>query len=190
MRKLLIAGNTLMPRCIGIFNLPPLKTCTPSEWCREHCYALYGRHCWSTVKESQKWRYKQSLKNDFVNKMIQEIRNRKSLKFIRIHLAGDFYSKEYIDKWAQIAEALPEYTFRVNTKRVDFMKYIKQRFPKNIIVRESTDPSRKSHGLFPQAAVEGTPGSKRFFWCIDNCNRCKYYCFLHPKRNIVFKQIR
>ena len=42
-RNLLVAGNSTMPRSVGIWNLPALKTCTPSAWCKKHCYALQGR---------------------------------------------------------------------------------------------------------------------------------------------------
>lgn len=190
MKNLLIAGNTITPNSVGIFNLPPLKTCTPSKWCKKHCYALFGRHTWSNVRSGQEWRYKQSLRQDFVDKMVQEIKRRKSLKVIRIHLAGDFYSKKYIDKWIEIAIQLPDYIFRVNTKRLDFLKYLKKNSPRNLVIRESTDISRKGKGLFPQAAVEGTKGSKRFFWCIDDCEKCNYHCFYSPKINVVFKQLR
>lgn len=190
MKNLLIAGNTLTPSSVGIFNLPPLVTCTPSRWCKKHCYALFGRHCWPNVKKGQLWRYAMSLRNDFVNRMVSEIERRKSLKVIRIHLAGDFYNREYIDKWAEIAEAVPNRTFRANTKRRDFLRYMKKRFPKNIIIRESTDPSRTGLGIFPQAAVQGTPSSEKFFWCIDDCEKCKYHCYTHPKVNLVFKRIR
>lgn len=189
-RNLLIAGNTLQPSCIGIFNLPPLQTCTPSRWCRKHCYALYGRYNWLTVKKSMVWRYKQSLRKDFVSRMVHEVRHRPSLKFVRIHLAGDFYSRGYIDKWKQIAEQLPWYIFRANTKRIDFLQYMKAQFPKNVVIRESTDLSRKTYNVFPQAAVEGTPGSKIFFKCIDDCEKCDYHCYLYPNEDIVFRQIR
>jgi len=189
-RNLLVAGNTLVPSCVGIFNLPPLQTCTPSRWCRKHCYALYGRYRWKTVAAANAWRYKQSMRADFTTRMIEEIQRRYSIKFIRIHLSGDFYNRCYTQKWVQIAQALPEYIFRANTKRVDLMRYMYQHFPENIVVRESTDPTRNSHGFFPQAAVEGTPGWESFFWCQDDCETCGFSCYYDNKSNIAFRQIR
>lgn len=191
MKNLLIAGNTLTPKSVGIFNLPPLQTCTPSRWCKKHCYALFGRHLWPNVKKGQLWRYCMSLRTDFVQRMVNEIGRRKSLKYIRIHLAGDFYNREYVDKWAEIAEQYPQKIFRANTKRQDFLRYMKKRFPKNVVVRESTDPSRKkSLGIFPSAVVEGTPYSGWIFKCIDDCEKCGYYCYTHPKVNLIFKKLR
>lgn len=189
--NLLIAGNTMTPKCIGIFNIPPLETCTPSRWCKKHCYALHGRHTWPNVVTGQQWRYRQSLEVDFPWRMIGEISCRKSFRFIRIHLAGDFYSRGYVDKWAAVAIQCSNKLFRVNTKRRDLLRYMRKVFPENVIVRESTDPSRKrGSGIFPVAAVEGTPGSNKFFRCVDDCEACNYYCYTHPKVNLVFKKLR
>jgi len=190
MRKLLVAGNSTMPSSVGIFNLPALFTCTPSPWCTKHCYALKGRFRWSCVKEACDWRYKQSLKKNFVEKVVDEIKHRPSIKYVWIHISGDFYSKEYIDKWAEIARNFPEIIFRTNTKRVDFLKYMKIKFSKNVVVRESTDPTRKSHNIFPQATIKGTRGSEGFFVCDDDCEKCKFYCWHNPKENVVTSQIR
>lgn len=41
-QKFLVTGNSTMPGCVGIFNLPVLKTCLPSRWCEKYCYGLRG----------------------------------------------------------------------------------------------------------------------------------------------------
>ena len=189
-RNFLVAGNSTMPRYVGVFNLPVLKTCLPSRWCEEHCYGLQGRFLWNSVKASHQWRYEQSLKTDFVRKMVAEIRQRRSITFVRIHITGDFYSREYINKWAIIARARPYVTFRTNTKRIDFLEYMKKVFPKNMVVRESTDYTRKHYGYYPQAAIIGTPGSEKFFVCKDDCEKCSFYCWDYSKVNVVTSQIR
>jgi len=190
-RKLLIAGNSTMPSSVGIFNLPPLLTCTPSEWCLKHCYALKGRFLWTTTKEAYYWRYSQSLMKNFAEKMISEINWRRSIKYVRVHISGDFYSCDYIDKWVRIAKTLPEIIFRTNTRRLEgFQKYMRKVFPQNFVVRESTDPTRNSLGIFPQAAIKGTPGSKKFFICKDDCAKCNFYCWCNPEVNVVTSQIR
>ncbi len=122
--------------------------------------------------------------------MMAEISRRKSLKYIRVHITGDFYSKEYIDKWAKIAEMFPFIIFRTNTRRVGFLKYMKKVLPANFIVRESTDTTRKWSGVFPQAAIIGTPGSEKFFTCHDDCEACKFHCWNHRDINVVTSQIR
>ena len=190
MRKLLIRGNSTMPISVGIFNLPPLVTCTPSEWCSEFCYALKRRYKWKTVKDANKWRLNQSKKNNFAQKIMEELYNTPSIKYVRIHISGDFYSKDYIEKWATIANGFPKIIFKTNTKRLDFLKYMKKIFPLNIVARESIDPTRKHRGIFPSASIYGTEGSKKFFRCIDNCEKCNFICWHSSKLEIVSSIIR
>lgn len=188
-RNLLVAGNSTMPKTVGIFNLPALTTCLPSEWCREHCYALKGRFCWSNVKSAHKWHLRQSRRTNFVDKMVKEIKRRKFL-FVRVHISGDFYSEEYIAKWAAIARACSGVIFRTNTKRIDFLQFMKNILPGNFVVRESTDYTRKHRGFYSQAAIIGTTGTENFFTCHDNCLQCMFYCWLHRDINVVTSQVR
>ena len=102
MKNLLIAGNSTMPSSVGIFNLPALKTCTPSVWCASHCYATKRRYVWANVVKAYTWRYRQSLRSDFVERMINEIQQRTNIIMIRPHISGDFYSTTYVRKWAEI----------------------------------------------------------------------------------------
>ena len=189
-RKLPVHGNLTMPPFVGIFNLPPLLTCTPSPWCREHCYALKGRFSWKPVKNAHFWRYEQSLMDSFVQRMRYEIYRSTIIKYVRIHITGDFYSRGYVKKWAEIARVFPDIIFRTNTKRTSFLKYMKKMFPKNVVVRESTDSTRKCMGIFPQASIKGTKGSESFFVCRDNCEECGFYCWHNPKENVVPSRVR
>lgn len=188
-RKLLVAGNSTMPKDVGIFNLPALETCLPSDWCREHCYALQGRFAWSNVKAAHQWRLEQSRKIDFVRRMEAEIR-KSYFRYIRIHISGDFYDKSYVLKWAMIARKFSHKIFRTNTKQTTLLRYMLQEFPKNVVVRESTDLTRLSMGVYPQAAIIGTPGSEDFFTCVDDCEKCKFHCWHNPDINVVTSQIR
>ncbi len=189
-RNLLVAGNSTMPRSVGVFNLPALKTCLPSRWCEKHCYGLQGRFLWHSVKASHEWRYRESLKKRFVRKIVGEICRRPSIKFVRIHITGDFYSREYIKKWAIIARGVPHLTFRTNTKRIDFLEYMREVFPSNVVVRESTDCTRKHYGYYAQAAIIGTPGTSDFFTCVDDCEKCSFRCWDNRRINVVTSQIR
>ena len=188
MDNLFVYGNATMPKSVAIFNLPPLKTCTPSPWCRENCYGLKRRFTWHSVKKSLAWRYEESKKADFINKATNEIKKFR-VPFVRIHITGDFYNKEYIDKWATIARACPGIIFRTNTKRQDFLPYMIKIFPENIVLRESIDESRNELGLTPVAAIVGTPRTSQFFICCNNCEPCGFYCWKNPEINIVGAKI-
>lgn len=192
MKKMLIAGNSTMPSSVGIFNIPALKTCTPSDWCKEHCYALQGRFVWKPIKKAHEWRYKESLKDSFPYKMIKEIKRRRSLKWIRIHITGDFYSKEYVDKWNIVARSFPEIIFRTNTKRQDLIPYMFATFPPNVVLRESIDTTRKPllPNLIPVAAIKGTPGSENYFVCKDDCEKCRFSCWSNKHIHVVSGVIR
>jgi hypothetical protein len=187
-KNMLTAGNSTMPTNVGIFNLPALKTCTPSPWCKEHCYALKGRFLWSPIKKAYAWRLKESKKDSFVYNMICEIK-RRHFNWIRVHISGDFYSKEYVDKWAIIAEHFPQIVFRTNTKRVDLLKYMKRVLPNNFVVRESVDNSRLSSRIFSVAAIRYTAGTHHYFECHNDCEECKFHCWVNPLVNVVTGKI-
>jgi hypothetical protein len=63
--------------------------------------------------------------------MVAEIIGKK-VEVVRIHSAGDFYSREYLEKWIQIAMSLPKVKFYAYTKMVRLTKeYI---IPENLIL--------------------------------------------------------
>lgn len=188
MKKLLIYGNSTMPKNVGIWNLPAEVTCTPSPWCSEHCYAKKGRFCWTNVSLAHYNRYERTFHPYFTDDMIEEIYT-SNVRYVRVHISGDFFSREYVLQWKSIASELPDVIFRTNTRRRDMLQLIGKEFPDNFIVRESTDPTRKVTGHFSQHAIIGTPGSKDFFVCKNNCEKCKFYCWKNPEANIVTEKI-
>jgi hypothetical protein len=196
MRNLLVKGNSTMPKSVGIFNLPAEVTCTPSPWCQKHCYAKKGRFCWSNVSQAYYRRLEATYQGHFVNDIIREISKQdrktyewKHLKYVRVHISGDFYSREYVMKWASIASKCPKTIFRTNTRRRDLLMLMKKIFPDNFVVRESTDPTRRPIGFFPQAAIPGTSGSEDFFECCNDCMECGFLCWLDPKLNVRMEKV-
>lgn len=45
-------------------------------------------------------------------------------KFIRVHDSGDYYSREYINKWLEVANTLPDVKFYSYTKSVRLWKSV------------------------------------------------------------------
>jgi len=186
-KNLLVIGNSTMPKNVGIWNLPPAATCRPSPWCRAHCFARKGNFTLPSVQESLAWRFEQSKRRDFVERMVDEITRLRSeqrkyrLEYVRIHIAGDFYSAAYVRKWALIALQWPCVTFRTNTRRQDLIPVMWDEFPDNVVVRESWDKTRKPLGIYPLSAVPGTPGTSdgSYYQCIDDCKTCRFYCWHH-----------
>jgi hypothetical protein len=110
-RSLLTQGNTKVGASIHLWSIPAIGTCPGSSaLCRSVCYADAGRFQTQHVKERLDWCYKQSLRKDFVERMVAEIK-RKGVLVLRIHASGDLYSKEYAEKWLEVMKQLPRVRF-------------------------------------------------------------------------------
>ena len=129
-----------------IWNLPAVKTCpfrTPS--CEKSCYARKAERVYPQVLPSREKNYSDSLEDDFTENMIYTLENElKSRKYngkkviFRIHESGDFYSKEYANKWVEIVKHFPDVTFVAYTKSaVFFPAYNSPVFPSNFVIRYS-----------------------------------------------------
>jgi len=93
------------------------KTCPgATPWCERWCYAKRDLFETKPVLEChQRW-LEESLKPDFVQRMVDFIRERRRKTPIRIHVAGDFYNPEYAGKWLEICKTLPDWKFYAYTR--------------------------------------------------------------------------
>ena len=165
------------------FNLPPILTCTSSEWCSKYCYALKNNFTLPNVINSWNIRFEMSKQENFVNEMINYIRKH-NVEYFRIHGSGDFYSSEYVENWINIVKECPDTKFKVHTKRVDLEKELisLSELP-NIIIRESIDPSKPTPKMkFPLSSITGFEIEPSYF-CPNKCEPCGYYCW-NNKGNI------
>ena len=184
MKNLVIDGNIKMGKKVGIFNLPPKKTCTPTQWClsgnngKPKCYALRNNFLLPNVIKGMEDRYQESLQDDFVQRISDEI-NHKAIKYFRIHSSGDFYSKEYVQKWIKIAQNCPNTLFRSTTRRRDLSSTLRQlNSLSNVIIRESLDSSRQKPKMnLPIAAISNIDIVQNSYKCIDDCVKCQYTCW-------------
>lgn len=109
------------------FGIPAYKsasgkmTCPFADKCVKFCYAKKGAYIWSNVKPAFEARYQATLKDNFVDVMIDEIK-RKKATHIRVHDSGDYYSPKYLQKWLDIAKALPSVKFYSYSNSVAFFK--------------------------------------------------------------------
>jgi hypothetical protein len=137
-QKYLLTQNTKMKKSsdkIFNFGIPAyksntgLKTCPFAGTCAKGCYAQMSSYTWKPVKNAYEFRLAQTLKDDFVNVLDSEIKKRK-IKKIRIHDSGDFYSREYLNKWLKIIDLNPDTMFYAYTKSIPLFKAISS-LPKN-----------------------------------------------------------
>lgn len=113
------------------FNLPRTMTCPGrTKICENGCYQaipeemLKGEDRDSLVVNSRKLNWVLAEQDDFVVRILGEIlkwRPKKNQKIIiRIHASGDFYSKEYLEKWMKIALIT-----KLKNKDYEFVAYTK-----------------------------------------------------------------
>lgn len=115
------------------FGIPALKTCPEADKCKEFCYATKGAFRWPTVKKAYEFRYQASKQTNFIEVATSTLKKKRATH-VRIHDSGDFYNKEYLYKWFEIARNLPSKTFYAYTKRVKLLKDNMALKPSNMII--------------------------------------------------------
>ena len=110
------------------FSIPAYKskngmiTCPMADDCIKFCYARKNMYLMAS-----KWmelKLAASLKDDFVEAMNQDIKDKKA-EYVRVHDSGDYYSKEYLLKWFQIAQDNPDVKFYSYTNNITMIKNLK-----------------------------------------------------------------
>ena len=163
------------------FSLPVLVTCPgQTPFCNRYCYGLKGQFTMLTVKEKNDTRLDATLRDDFVDIIVHEVRKTRAPAF-RLHVIGDFYTVEYIEKWIEIANRLPLVIFFGSTRswRCEFLSMPLKRFRDlpNVYIKASVD---LTDTLDPFScgwhvwSVEGEGIScPHDYGLVENCLACK-----------------
>lgn len=109
--------NSKLGPLIHSWSIPADRHTCPgaSGLCRARCYAKRGFFRTGGVDRAYTRNYEYSLTDQFVDWMLNELTYR-MVNTVRIHVAGDFYSIEYIDKWINIIESAKRCTFFAYTR--------------------------------------------------------------------------
>lgn len=107
------------------FNMPAVVTCAGAGACKNYCFAMTGhmsmnqsRYFWNLYRF-----YKGSLFHQITDFLeIKRFNNPTIPIFVRIHACGDFFSKEYLNGWLDVAEQFPDIVFYGYTKCVKIWK--------------------------------------------------------------------
>ena len=108
------------------FSIPAYKsetgkvTCPMAGKCIQFCYAQKGFYKLSKIYSEAKLQI--TMQDNFVELMNKDIKDKKA-EYIRVHDSGDYYSKEYLNKWLEIARQNPG--IRSYTNNVTMIKKIK-----------------------------------------------------------------
>lgn len=113
---MIVAGNTKLGRSVWTWSIPAATTCPgASEACLSVCYARRGFMVMPSVSRAHHRNWELSKQDDFADLMVAEIIKRRA-KLLRIHVAGDFYSAEYLVKWLDIIRRCPATLFYAYTR--------------------------------------------------------------------------
>jgi hypothetical protein len=99
--KPLDKGNSKLHKGILSFSLLPVVTC--NTFCKG-CYDVKSLR-YQGVRDKRQYNTWLTLREPEALKqmIIKQIKNSRTVKFVRIHVGGDFYSSEYVNFWAEIA---------------------------------------------------------------------------------------
>jgi len=162
------------------FSLPALKTCPgKTEFCSRLCYGLRGRFTRKRMREIYQSNLEASKQADFVERIVYGILKTGAEAF-RLHVVGDFYSVEYVEKWLEIAGRLPSVKFFGSTRswRVPELRDIMERFRDlpNVHLRASLDFSHldkpSDSGRVWSIEGKGDP-CPHDYSSVENCIACK-----------------
>lgn len=172
MRKLLKKGNHKLSSKQGIWTLPR-STCIGAGICRKFCYAKKMEKL-PNVRNSRQWKLEQTKTEDFIDRVVQEIRDRR-IEIVRIHESGDFYSQEYLEKWFEIARRLPETQLYAFTKafELDFTNT-----PDNLIIIQS-------YGSRYDNKVDKSRNTSRVIRTVQELQKIEYLCPYHDKEHFT-----
>jgi hypothetical protein len=125
LKKSGIYGWTLPAHWVTLSDGSKFNTCPNAGACAAFCYAKNGTYKFKNVLKAHTDKLELVLKDleGFKILMNAEISKTKyKNKYIRIHDAGDFFSKEYAKAWIEIAKQNQNVNFYSYTKEVSLFK--------------------------------------------------------------------
>ena len=184
-------GNTKLGTIANI-SLTPGKTCS-AEACKTcltgGCYAMKAYRMYKNTRAA--WDANTDLATGDLETMERDLMTYfgavTAPRFFRIHVGGDFVSREYAAMWARVASANPGTNFLAFTKQWDMVRGIE--FPANFSLVLSSWPGTEIPAdlreLYSVAWLddgsEAIPGD--VIECPGNCANCGV-CWSLAKRHL------
>ena len=113
--KLLVKGNTKLGPDIWTWSIDHSSCIAKTAVCNKICYVKDYMSRYKAVQPAYVDRMVSSLAPSFTADMIAEI-VKCGAGQVRIHVCGDFYSLEYLQKWIDIASQMSNCTFSCFTR--------------------------------------------------------------------------
>lgn len=120
-RVSIVSGNSKLG-LIDNISLTPGSTCAAGVPCRRVCYAMKAWQQYPKVRRAWKGNEKTARDNpEYFFDCIDKYLVKKEPRFFRIHVAGDFFSRDYLTGWYTVARKHPGTRFLAFTKRYDLL---------------------------------------------------------------------
>jgi len=115
-QNILSRGNSKLDKTILCFAISPVVSCLNCSQCAKKCYARKPYLRWTNVKSAWDRNFSMAKDGSFFLALSRQIRASRTCKTVRIHVAGDFFSAEYIEQWSAIVSLFPAVKFYAYTK--------------------------------------------------------------------------
>ena len=173
-------GNSKLGTIANI-SLTPGRTCS-AEACKtcmvDGCYALKAYRMYKNTRNA--WDANTELAvNDLPTmeaELLQYLSGVNAPRFFRIHVGGDFVTREYAEMWARVALASPHTNFLAFTKQWDHIRGVN--FPENVSIVLSAWPGTSIpedlRALYSVAWMNdgSEPMPADALECPGNCSTC------------------
>ena len=180
------AGNTKMG-AIPSFSLPSGASCSPSA-----CKTCFCEGCYARKLE----RLRPSVRDLFAleSYLAWWFGSPNDPRMFRIHVSGDFFSREYLDMWLRVIRSHPGTKFLAFTKQYDLVAAINREiFPGNFRLVLSAWPGVEMPsallGYCPVAYMQDgreTRVPMDAMPCSGNCSACAKCWELSGGQSVVF----
>lgn len=121
MKKVLSRGNNKLHNSIFCWAITPVESCLNCSQCAKRCYARFPYRMRPNVRKAWDFNFSIAKTGAFVDHIIEQLSNARTCKSVRIHVAGDFFSPEYIEGWKKIVDFFPAIRFYSYSKVFDIL---------------------------------------------------------------------
>jgi len=115
-KNFMTRGNQKLAKNILCWSITPIVSCINCKNCAKDCYAMKAYNQYPNVKKAWDRNLMYSHSADFMPYIIGQLKRSQTAKTVRIHVAGDFHSDNYIRRWGAIVKMFPTIKFYAYTK--------------------------------------------------------------------------